>query len=121
VVLGKSAKEERKHVITLAKFDKHKSKPLLCCKTTSKNHEKLFAGEFIISDLFSRGPSKIQPTNLVRVPDQTLLDGFYFLGILDELELPKFELGLKQIIKANLVSAVEKLEIMDAWSPFFPI
>ena len=119
VLLSKSITPERKHIISIVKFDKFKKKSLLCCKTTGKHHDKLYPGELLISDLFGRGQSKVQPTNLIRIPDQSKLKDFYFLGLLHPKILNDFEFGLKIAIKAKLFTPHELLEVLDSWKPFF--
>ena len=120
VLLSHATKPEWKFVIAICNFEKFKQPNLICCKTTSKNSGILRFGEFIIDNFFNRGKSKIQPTNICRVNDSEL-NGFKYIGTLDNEHMPKFEKGIKIAIKLNLFEPLEQLNILDSWEPFFII
>jgi len=118
IICSSPTKPEWKFIISICNCDKQKHEYLINCKTTSKNQDNLWPGEFIIDDLFGRGQTKVCPYNLFRVPIPDL-SSFKYIGTLDEVHMPKFQTGLQIAIKKNLFTPPETLEIMDSWQPFF--
>lgn len=118
VLLSESDELEYKFVVSIVKYDNRKHRNTVACKTTGKNHEKIYAGEFIVDDLFGRGASKIQPFNIVRMPNSDLSSHRY-IGSLDASCLPKFEKGLRIAIQKQLLNPKEVLWVVDSWSSIF--
>lgn len=120
VLLTGSSKMEHKFVINMVEYNGNKHRNTVACKTTSKGHDKLFFGDFMINDFFGRGRSKVQPYNIVRMPSSDLLRHRY-IGELDRSYLPKFEIGLRIAIQRQLLNPQEILRVIDAWSPIFAL
>lgn len=120
VALSHTEGEHYKFVIAIASYEKNKDDYLLSCKTTSKHHDAVYPGEFIIPDLFKRGPSKIQPYNICRVTTHQLTNHQY-VGILDASFMKEFELGLKIAVKRELLTPAETLVVLDSWQSFFSL
>jgi hypothetical protein len=114
--LSMSTKEENKFGISIIEYDG--SKPhhtnLIVCKTTSQYHDKLWPGEFLLSDLFGYGPTKVQPFNIARI-QKTRMPSHNRKGVLGSMHLPKFEMGLKIALARNDFDAREKLDLADSW------
>jgi hypothetical protein len=119
-VVFRSQETAHKHVISIANYDKYKHPSWITCKTTTKHHDKIYPGEFLLPDLFSKGQTKVQPYNVLRI-EQAHLNTHKFVGIMDDSDMPKFELGLRLGIKKGFFSPAEILEIADSWQPFFTI
>lgn len=112
--------QDHKHVICIANYDRLKHPCYISCKTTSKNLDRLWPGEFHMTDLFGKGQTKVQPYNVLRL-QQNHLNSHKWVGMLDNSEMPKFEHGLRIGVKAGKFTPDEVLEIADSWEPFFGV
>lgn len=120
VILSQSTTEEDKFSVAIIDYDKSRHYNLITCKTTSQNHHKVWPGEFIVSDLFGRGPTKVQPYNIIRITKPRLVAHSH-IGRLHSSYLPEFELGLKLAIKQGLLDPKETLDLADSWKRFFTV
>lgn len=120
VLLTEANKLEYKFVVSIVDYDKARHRNGIACKTTSKNHDKVFPGEFLIDDFFGRGKSKVQPYNIVRMPTSDLEQHTY-IGALNGAHLPLFERGLRIAIQKRLLSPSEILRVVDSWSAIFTV
>ncbi len=120
VILSASTVDEMKHAISIINYTHETSTYLISCKTTSSVDGKIWDGEFVVDNLFGRGPSKIQPYNVVRIPKDKL-PSHRHVGKLHASVLPKFELGLKITIKQGLLDSKESLALANSWQNFFSI
>lgn len=107
-----------KHVICICRYVRNKDSYAITCKTTTKKHDKLWPGEFIVEDLFGKGPSKVNPLNIFRVRKEQL-DHHKWVGRLDDSILPSFKLGISLAIKGKKLTPAEILVVADSWEPFF--
>lgn len=121
VYLSASTEEEDKFAISIIEYDGTRHVNLISCKTTSQNHHKVWPGEFILSDLFGHGPTKIQPYNVVRIQKNAQLGSHRHIGRLHSSILPQFEDGLKIAIRKGLFDAKESLDLANSWQRLFPI
>ncbi len=120
VVLSQSTTEENKHSLAIIKYEKTSHANLVSCKTTSKGHEKLWPGEFLLTDLFGRGPTKVQPYNVVRIRAPRL-SAHQHVGLLSSAQLPQFQFGLRVAVKKGLFDAKETLDLASSWQHLFPV
>jgi len=120
VLLSGADDMEHKFVLSIADYERNKHRTAIACKTTSRNHEKVFPGEFLVDDFFGRGKSKIQPYNIVRMPDTDVVMHKY-IGDLDREHLPSFEKGLRIAIQRGFLQPHEVIRVADSWAHIFDI
>lgn len=119
VYLSASTAEENKFGIAIIEYDGSRHVNMVVCKTTSKKHDKIYPGEFLLSDLFGHGPTKVQPFNISRIQKASQLPRHTHKGILDNIHLPKFKDGLRIAITRGELDAKEKLDLADSWQHLF--
>jgi hypothetical protein len=120
VLLSESPRLERKFVISIVEFDNSKHRHGVSCKATSKGHDKVWPGEFLIDDFFGRGKAKIQPYNIVRMPTSDF-EKHRHIGALDPSHLPLFEKGLRIAIQKDIFNPAEVLRVANSWSAIFSV
>lgn len=120
VLLSDSDTLEHKFVLTIVDYDSAQHRTAIACKTTSKNHDKIYLGEFLLNDLFGKGQTKVQPYNIVRMP-ATDLESHRHIGQLDAAHLPLFETGLRIAIQRRMLNPAEVLRVVDSWSAIFTV
>jgi len=120
VVLSASIEEENKHSISIIEYDGTRHINLVTCKTTSKGHNDLWPGEFIIEDLFGRGPTKVRPYNIIRIR-KPRINAHTHLGTIAQDVLPQFELGLRIAVKKRELDPKEILDLADSWQDLFSV
>lgn len=72
----------------------------------------------MVGDFFGRGATKVQPYNIVRMPESDL-ESHRYIGDIDPALLPQFEIGLRIAIQRQLLNPKEILRVVDSWSRIF--
>jgi hypothetical protein len=120
VILSSSTTPELKFSITIIEFDGARHVNLINAKTTSQNLSKVWPDEVYLEDLFGRGPSKIQVSNIVRIRKEKIPEHSH-IGNINPVLLPHFEQGLKVLISNRDLSSAEMLDLADSWQNLFSL
>lgn len=118
VFLSNSTKEELKFSIVVIEYIGTKHVNLISCKTTSQHLDKTWPDEIYLTDLFGKGHSKIQVSNIIRIRKEKIPKHVY-IGTLHPTLLVKFKVGLKYAIKIGQFSSAEALDLADSWKGLF--